>query len=96
MLKSSLEEHSKTLTENLNNVESYTPPKTYLTSQWAKMKQSEEAITTWDTGVDIPLLQYIGMKSVEFPENFVSLFFTTFIWFFGGIRSEKMCVFFFF
>lgn len=36
--------------------------------------QPESMVTTWDTGVDLLLLQHIGLKSVSYPESFVSLF----------------------
>jgi len=35
------------------------------------LSQSEEAVTTWDTGIDADLLTFLGEKSVKYPESFV-------------------------
>lgn len=70
-LNKELSEHTELLNQNLSQLETYAPPKSYLEGRWSDLIQPGEVITTWDTGIDVPLLQYIGMKSVEVPEDFV-------------------------
>lgn len=43
----------------------------YLKGKWSGYSQAPNAITTWNTGVETDLLEYIGQKSVSVPENFV-------------------------
>lgn len=45
----------------------------HLERQWSGMIQAKSTRTEWNTGLDINLLKYIGMKSVEVPEQFVSM-----------------------
>jgi len=37
------------------------------------MIQAKSTRTQWNTGIDGNLLKYIGMKSVDVPEQFVSM-----------------------
>jgi hypothetical protein len=37
------------------------------------MIQAKSTRTQWNTGIDGNLLKYIGMKSVDVPEHFVSM-----------------------
>ncbi len=71
VLKQHLSSHDKLLNDHLNQLETYVPQPSYLQKQWNGLIQAQEEITTWDTGVDIPLLQYIGVKSVQYPNDFV-------------------------
>lgn len=73
VLKDHLASHNQRLNEHLDQLETYVPEPSYLQKQWDGLIQAKEEITTWDTGVDIPFLQYIGVKSVEYPKDFVSL-----------------------
>uniref|UniRef100_A0A8D2B9Z3 2-oxoadipate dehydrogenase complex component E1 n=1 Tax=Sciurus vulgaris TaxID=55149 RepID=A0A8D2B9Z3_SCIVU len=57
------------LNEHLANVAHYSPPATNLQAQWQGLVQPEACITTWNTGVPLDLLQFIGMKSVEVPKE---------------------------
>ncbi|XP_036143578.1 probable 2-oxoglutarate dehydrogenase E1 component DHKTD1, mitochondrial isoform X2 [Monomorium pharaonis] len=43
---------------------------TYFAGRWSKMKQAEDNITRWDTGVEPDLLRFVGEKSVQVPPNF--------------------------
>ncbi|XP_020295780.1 probable 2-oxoglutarate dehydrogenase E1 component DHKTD1 homolog, mitochondrial isoform X2 [Pseudomyrmex gracilis] len=38
--------------------------------RWTGIKQAEDNVTQWDTGVELDLLKYIGNKSVQVPPNF--------------------------
>lgn len=71
LLQDTISRHSQCLADNLKEVDRFVPPTTYLKGQWSGIQQPDEAITKWDTGVEIPLLQYIGMKSVDLPPCFV-------------------------
>ena len=57
------------LNEHLANMTLYTPPSTNLQAHWSSMVEPSARITTWDTGIPIPLLQFVGIKSVEVPEE---------------------------
>jgi probable 2-oxoglutarate dehydrogenase E1 component DHKTD1 len=70
-LKENLQNHTNFLNENLAALESHTPSPSYLKDQWSEITVPEESITTWDTGIDISLLKYIGMRTVDYPEHFV-------------------------
>lgn len=72
ILKDHLSSHNNLLNDNFEQIETHEPQKSYLQAQWNGLIQAQEEITTWDTGVDIPLLQYIGVKSVHYPTDFVS------------------------
>lgn len=60
------------LNEELLKVDTYQPDKHYYKKQWAGIEQASSAITSWDTGIDYELLRYIGEKSVQTPDSFVS------------------------
>uniref|UniRef100_A0A1L8E1X1 Putative 2-oxoglutarate dehydrogenase e1 subunit n=1 Tax=Nyssomyia neivai TaxID=330878 RepID=A0A1L8E1X1_9DIPT len=62
--------HANYLTSELNQLGTYEPDMWYFKKQWSGMQQAGSEITTWDTGLDYSLLGYIGVKSVEYPENF--------------------------
>ena len=56
----------------------------HLERQWSGMIQAKSTRTEWNTGLDANLLKYIGMKSVDVPEQFVSMErvdWEIFIWF---------------
>lgn len=57
------------LNNHLANMTLYTPPPTNLQAHWSGMVEPTARITTWDTGVPVSLLQFIGIKSVEVPEE---------------------------
>ena len=49
------------------------PRNTYLSGQWSSLRpSSNKERTYWNTGFNLPLLQEIGLKSVKYPEGFVS------------------------
>ncbi|XP_060634255.2 2-oxoadipate dehydrogenase complex component E1 [Anolis sagrei] len=55
------------LNEHLANMTLYSPPSSNLQAHWSKMVEPSAKITRWDTGIAIPLLQFVGAKSVEVP-----------------------------
>ncbi|KAK1338702.1 hypothetical protein QTO34_019359 [Cnephaeus nilssonii] len=57
------------LNDHLNNLAHYSPPATHLQAHWQGLAQPEARITTWNTGVPVDLLRFIGGKSVEVPEE---------------------------
>ncbi|XP_012870221.1 PREDICTED: probable 2-oxoglutarate dehydrogenase E1 component DHKTD1, mitochondrial [Dipodomys ordii] len=57
------------LNDHLTNVANYRPPTPHLQAHWQGLAQPEACITTWDTGVPLDLLRFIGMKSVEVPKE---------------------------
>uniref|UniRef100_A0A1B6DWW2 Transketolase-like pyrimidine-binding domain-containing protein n=3 Tax=Clastoptera arizonana TaxID=38151 RepID=A0A1B6DWW2_9HEMI len=58
------------LNDCLKNVDSYYPEESYFRRQWTGFSQAPSAVTSWDTGVDVNLLRFIGAKSVSYPDNF--------------------------
>ncbi|KAG7456285.1 hypothetical protein MATL_G00250170 [Megalops atlanticus] len=61
--------HYGMLNERLANMTLYSPPPTNLQGRWGDLVEPQARITTWDTGVPAPLLQFVGAKSVEIPEG---------------------------
>ena len=61
------------LNESLKKVDDYKPEVNYYTGSWSLLKQASSQITTWDTGVDLNLLRFVGSKSVSYPQNFVRI-----------------------
>nr|XP_020748805.1 probable 2-oxoglutarate dehydrogenase E1 component DHKTD1, mitochondrial isoform X2 [Odocoileus virginianus texanus] len=57
------------LNGHLTNVAHYRPPATSLQAHWQGLVQPEAFITSWNTGVPLDLLRFIGKKSVEVPEE---------------------------
>ncbi|XP_053174624.1 2-oxoadipate dehydrogenase complex component E1 [Scomber japonicus] len=61
--------HYSLLNEKLANMTLYSPPPTNLQGRWGDLVEPQARVTTWDTGVPIPLLQFVGAKSVDIPEH---------------------------
>uniref|UniRef100_A0A1A7WIV8 2-oxoadipate dehydrogenase complex component E1 n=1 Tax=Iconisemion striatum TaxID=60296 RepID=A0A1A7WIV8_9TELE len=57
------------LNDKLSNMTLYSPPPTNLQGRWGDLVEPQARVTTWDTGVPVPLLQFIGAKSVDIPEQ---------------------------
>ncbi|XP_077194045.1 2-oxoadipate dehydrogenase complex component E1 isoform X1 [Paroedura picta] len=55
------------MNEHLANVTSYTPLSANLQAHWSGMVEPSARITMWDTGMPLPLLQFIGAQSVAVP-----------------------------
>ncbi|RXG72744.1 putative 2-oxoglutarate dehydrogenase E1 component DHKTD1, mitochondrial [Armadillidium vulgare] len=66
---------SKTANDYLNKrlaaTDQYKPQSYHLRKHWGEMKEAPNSIETWDTGVDVMLLKFLGAKSVAVPDNFV-------------------------
>ncbi|XP_069483890.1 2-oxoadipate dehydrogenase complex component E1 [Ambystoma mexicanum] len=62
--------HFSKMNDHLANMTLYSPPATNLQAHWSNMVEPGPRITTWDTGVSVDLLKFIGAKSVEVPEEF--------------------------
>lgn len=61
--------HYGMLNDKLANMTLYSPPPTNLQGRWGGLEEPQARVTTWDTGVPVPLLQFIGVKSVDIPEQ---------------------------
>ena len=57
------------LNEKLSNMTLFSPPPTNLQGRWGDLVEPQAKVTTWDTGVPLDLLQFVGAKSVDIPEN---------------------------
>lgn len=57
------------LNDKLANMTLYSPPPTNLQGRWGDLVEPQSRVSTWDTGVSIPLLQFVGAKSVDIPEQ---------------------------
>ncbi|ELW64976.1 putative 2-oxoglutarate dehydrogenase E1 component DHKTD1, mitochondrial [Tupaia chinensis] len=57
------------LNDHLTNMAQYSPPATNLQAHWQGLVQPEARITTWNTGVPLDLLRFVGVKSVEVPKD---------------------------
>ena len=69
--KSIVEKHTSWLAKALSEIDNFVPQPTYFTGWWSRLKQAESAVTTWNTGVDLNLLQFIANKSVHFKDSLV-------------------------
>ncbi|KAK3525691.1 hypothetical protein QTP70_005847 [Hemibagrus guttatus] len=61
--------HHSLLSDRLANMTFYSPPPTNLQGRWRDLMEPQNRVSSWDTGVAVPLLQYVGSKSVEIPEE---------------------------
>ncbi|XP_075945450.1 2-oxoadipate dehydrogenase complex component E1 [Anarhichas minor] len=61
--------HYGMLNDKLSNMTLYSPLLTNLQGRWAGLVEPQARVTTWDTGVPVPLLQFVGGKSVDIPEE---------------------------
>ncbi|XP_070687044.1 2-oxoadipate dehydrogenase complex component E1 [Pempheris klunzingeri] len=61
--------HYGMLNNKLSNMTLYSPPPTNLQGRWGDLVEPQARVTTWDTGVPVPLLQFVGAKSVDIPEQ---------------------------
>ncbi|XP_051916561.1 2-oxoadipate dehydrogenase complex component E1-like isoform X2 [Hippocampus zosterae] len=57
------------LNDKLANVTLYSPPPTNLQGRWGDLVEPRARVSSWDTGVPLPLLRYVGAKSVDVPEH---------------------------
>ncbi|XP_061679760.1 2-oxoadipate dehydrogenase complex component E1 isoform X2 [Syngnathoides biaculeatus] len=62
-------DHFGSLNDKLANMMVYSPPPANLQGRWGGLAEPQARVTSWDTGVPVPLLQYVGAKSVEVPEH---------------------------
>ncbi|XP_072528397.1 2-oxoadipate dehydrogenase complex component E1 [Salminus brasiliensis] len=57
------------LNDRLANMTFYSPPPTNLQGRWGDLVEPQNRVSSWDTGVAVPLLQFVGAKSVDIPEE---------------------------
>lgn len=62
-------EHYTTLNEKLSNTSLYSPPPTNLQGRWGDLAAPQARVSSWDTGLPVSLLQFVGAKSVDIPEH---------------------------
>ncbi|KAJ8962790.1 hypothetical protein NQ318_001189 [Aromia moschata] len=68
--KKIVDDHYGWLDQHLKAVDHFKPEDIYFKKQWEGFVQPEEVVTTWDTGIDVDLMTFVGSKSVKCPENF--------------------------
>lgn len=61
--------HFAMLNDRLSNMTLYSPPPTNLQGRWGDLVEPQNRVSSWDTGVALPLLQFVGAKSVEIPDE---------------------------
>jgi len=61
--------HYAMLNDKLAAAAQYIPSAGNLQGRWGGLVEPQASVSTWDTGVPTPLLQYVGAKSVEVPEH---------------------------
>ncbi|GCC38215.1 hypothetical protein chiPu_0016727 [Chiloscyllium punctatum] len=57
------------LNDHLTNTASFSPPAPNLQAHWSGLVEPSLRVSTWDTGMPIDLLKYVGAKSVEVPKE---------------------------
>lgn len=60
------------LNSQLAEADTVVPKANHLEGSWAGLQQAPAAVTSWDTGVDMQLLKFIGGRSVELPVTFTA------------------------
>ena len=45
----------------------------HLDDQWSGFQQPSSQVASWDTGVELDVLKFVGAKSVTVPEDLVSI-----------------------
>ncbi|KAK2717942.1 2-oxoadipate dehydrogenase complex component E1-like [Artemia franciscana] len=63
-------DYNKQLNKSYKNMENFSPPIPCFSKQWQGIYQSNRNLTQWDTGIEVPLLKYIGSKSCQYPNDF--------------------------
>ncbi|XP_030624266.1 2-oxoadipate dehydrogenase complex component E1 [Chanos chanos] len=61
--------HYAMLNDRLSNMTLYSPPPTNLQGRWGDLVEPQNRVTSWDTGAPVALLQFVGAKSVDIPEE---------------------------
>ncbi|KAJ8309133.1 hypothetical protein KUTeg_014007 [Tegillarca granosa] len=65
-----VQEWNKDLSSNMSISDTFIPQAFHLKKQWSDMVESPDvAMTTWDTGMPVIILKYIGARSVQTPES---------------------------
>lgn len=62
-------DHYAMLNEKLSNTGLYSPPPSNLQGRWGDLAEPQARVSSWDTGLPVSLLQFVGAKSVEIPEH---------------------------
>ena len=62
--------HTQLLNDHFKQIETFSPKRENLKSQWSTMIQPGDSLTTWDTGLPQEVLKYIGARSVTIPSDF--------------------------
>ncbi|CAG2255190.1 DHKTD1 [Mytilus edulis] len=69
VLDKEVAEWNKELSNNLDMVEKHVPKAFHLQSDWSICQQAGDVVTTWDTGVALDTLKFVGAKSVSVPSD---------------------------
>ncbi|XP_023016659.2 probable 2-oxoadipate dehydrogenase complex component E1 homolog [Leptinotarsa decemlineata] len=62
--------HQSWLSEHLKAADHHTPQDIFFKRQWEGYSQPTDTINTWDTGLNLDLMTFLGIKSVKCPPNF--------------------------
>uniref|UniRef100_A0A0B6ZF52 Transketolase-like pyrimidine-binding domain-containing protein n=1 Tax=Arion vulgaris TaxID=1028688 RepID=A0A0B6ZF52_9EUPU len=68
-LKENVQQWNSELSEHLDQVTSYKIKPYHLQGRWSSLVQAGDDITTWDTGVPLDMLKYVGARSATVPAN---------------------------
>ena len=69
----------QSLEKVLDNTYKIQPRNTYLKGKWSNMQlPSNKELTSWATGCSKDLLKFVGVKSVNYPNDFVRIIFNYF------------------
>ena len=61
--------HSEYITESIN----FLSQANHCMRQWVGMVQAPANIASWDTGMPVDVLKFVGAKSVTVPDDLVSI-----------------------
>lgn len=67
-------EYTFVLSDAFRNSDKYVPEKDYFGGRWTGFRQAQsDQITYWNTGIDIDLMKFLGIQSVQVPSDWVNI-----------------------
>ncbi|XP_076441946.1 2-oxoadipate dehydrogenase complex component E1-like [Babylonia areolata] len=70
-LDTAVQQWTSELADQLTKADTHVPQVAHLGKQWAgHVQASDSSVSSWDTGVPLDVLKFVGSKSVQVPDGF--------------------------